>query len=101
MFSCSPCFWIVWTLAAFGEELVYRGYLMNRVAELACGSSRAWAVSLVVVRSTRRLDSISSWSSLQCGLVPARRGLIRSLGGNPDCATVSTKRRNHLCVTRR
>lgn len=40
---------LVWTLAAFGEELVYRGYLMNRVAELAGGSSMAWAASLVVV----------------------------------------------------
>ena len=40
---------LVWTLAAFGEELVYRGYLMNRVAELAGGSSRAWTLSLVVV----------------------------------------------------
>ena len=40
---------LVWTLAAFGEELVYRGYIMNRMAELAGGSSRAWALSLVVV----------------------------------------------------
>jgi membrane protease YdiL (CAAX protease family) len=40
---------IVWTLAAFGEEFVYRGYLMNRVAELAGGSGMAWMVSLVVV----------------------------------------------------
>jgi len=39
----------VWTLTAFGEELVYRGYLMNRVAELAGGSQMAWAVSLAVV----------------------------------------------------
>jgi membrane protease YdiL (CAAX protease family) len=40
---------LVWTLAAFGEELVYRGHLMNRVAELAGGSSMVWALSLVVV----------------------------------------------------
>ena len=40
---------LVWTVAAFGEELVYRGYLMNRVAELVGGSTRAWALSLVVV----------------------------------------------------
>ena len=40
---------LVWTLAAFGEELVYRGYLMNRISELAGGSSRAWALSLIVV----------------------------------------------------
>ena len=40
---------LVWTFAAFGEEFVYRGYLMNRVAELAGGSSVAWALSLIVV----------------------------------------------------
>jgi len=40
---------LVWTLAAFGEEFVYRGYLMNRVAELAGGSGTAWALSLLVV----------------------------------------------------
>jgi membrane protease YdiL (CAAX protease family) len=40
---------LVWTLAAFGEELVYRGYLMNRISELAGGSGPAWSLSLVVV----------------------------------------------------
>jgi uncharacterized protein len=40
---------IVWTFAAFGEELVYRGYLMNRVAGLAGGGGAAWALSLLVV----------------------------------------------------
>ena len=40
---------LAWTLAAFGEELVYRGYLMNRVADLGNGSPRAWIVSLLVV----------------------------------------------------
>lgn len=38
-----------WTLAAFGEETVYRGYLMNRVAGLANNSRTAWLVSLVLV----------------------------------------------------
>ena len=37
-----------WTLAAFGEELVWRGYLLNRLAE-ALGSARwSWALSIVV-----------------------------------------------------
>jgi membrane protease YdiL (CAAX protease family) len=40
---------LVWTFAAFGEEFVYRGYLMNRVAELAGGGAAAWAVSLAFV----------------------------------------------------
>jgi hypothetical protein len=40
---------LTWSLAAFGEELVYRGYLMNRVAELFRNTRAAWAVSLVLV----------------------------------------------------
>jgi membrane protease YdiL (CAAX protease family) len=37
-----------WTLAAFGEETVYRGYLMNRVAGLGNNSRAAWIVSLLL-----------------------------------------------------
>jgi membrane protease YdiL (CAAX protease family) len=40
---------IIWILAAFGEELVYRGYLMNRVADLGRGTRTAWIVSLFVI----------------------------------------------------
>src|SRR5262249_42299776 len=40
---------VTWTLAAFGEELANRGYLMNRVADLGADSAAAWAVSFVVV----------------------------------------------------
>jgi uncharacterized protein len=40
---------LVWTLAAFGEELVYRGYLMNHVAELLGSKRGAWAVSLILI----------------------------------------------------
>src|SRR6516162_6388957 len=38
-----------WTLAAFGEEMVYRGYLMNRVADLLNRTRTAWIVSLMAV----------------------------------------------------
>jgi membrane protease YdiL (CAAX protease family) len=38
-----------WTLAAFGEEMVYRGYLMNRVADLFNRTQAAWIVSLILV----------------------------------------------------
>jgi membrane protease YdiL (CAAX protease family) len=38
-----------WTLAAFGEEMVYRGYLMNRVADLFDRTPAAWIVSLLIV----------------------------------------------------
>ena len=38
-----------WTLAAFGEEMVYRGYLMNRVAGLFRRTRSAWVFSLLLV----------------------------------------------------
>src|SRR5579872_2724099 len=38
-----------WTLAAFGEEMVYRGYLMNRVVDLLRPTREAWTISLIVV----------------------------------------------------
>lgn len=40
---------VTWTLAAFGEELANRGYLMNRVADVGGGSRVAWIVSCVLV----------------------------------------------------
>ncbi len=40
---------LIWIIAVLGEELVYRGYLMNRVAGLCGGSRAAWAVSLILV----------------------------------------------------
>jgi len=40
---------LIWILAALGEELVYRGYLMNRVADLGRGTRTAWIVSLFVI----------------------------------------------------
>lgn len=40
---------LAWTVAAFGEELVYRGYLMNRVADLLNRTRGAWMLSLIVV----------------------------------------------------
>jgi uncharacterized protein len=43
-------FWLVlvWTLAAFMEELVFRGWLMTRVAEIGSCSRGAWIVAAVV-----------------------------------------------------
>jgi CAAX protease family protein len=37
-----------WTLAAVGEEYVYRGYLMRRIAQALGGSRRAWIAALAV-----------------------------------------------------
>lgn len=38
-----------WTLAGFGEELVFRGYFMNRVADLVGANRAGWLISLIVV----------------------------------------------------
>jgi CAAX protease family protein len=40
---------LTWTLFAIGEELVFRGYLMNRVAGIFHETRASWAVSLLVV----------------------------------------------------
>ena len=40
---------LVWTLGAMGEELVYRGYLMNRLAGLLRDTRTAWVVGLVMM----------------------------------------------------
>ena len=42
---------LTWTLAAFGEELVWRGYLMNRAADLGKRTRAAWVVSLLAVNA--------------------------------------------------
>ena len=40
---------LAWTLAAVGEEVVYRGYLMTRVAELFRPGATATAIGLVTM----------------------------------------------------
>jgi len=39
---------VAWTLAAFGEEFVYRGYLLTRIARALGGAPRAWVGALTV-----------------------------------------------------
>lgn len=40
---------IVWTFAAFGEEIVYRGYLLLRAADLGKRSTMAYWMAMVAV----------------------------------------------------
>jgi membrane protease YdiL (CAAX protease family) len=40
---------IVWTFAAFGEEIAYRGYLLVRGADLGTRSTPAWWISMLFV----------------------------------------------------
>jgi len=39
---------LVWTFAAFGEEIAFRGYLITRIAGLLGGQKGAWVVALLV-----------------------------------------------------
>jgi hypothetical protein len=38
---------ITWTVAAFGEEIIYRGYMMNRVADFFKNSRSRWIIGLL------------------------------------------------------
>lgn len=38
---------ITWTIAAFGEETIYRGYMMNRVADFFRNSKRGWLIGIL------------------------------------------------------
>ena len=40
---------VVWTFAAFGEEIAYRGYLLTRAADVGGRSAAAYWISIVVV----------------------------------------------------
>ncbi len=40
---------LVWILAAFGEELAYRGYWLNRTADLVGRTPAGWAVAIAAV----------------------------------------------------
>jgi len=39
---------LAWTLAALGEEFVYRGYLLTRIARVLGDTPRAWTGALIV-----------------------------------------------------
>lgn len=38
----------VYVVSSFGEEVVYRGFLMSRVAELGGGSRAAWSIAVAI-----------------------------------------------------
>ena len=43
-------FWlgVTWTIAAFGEEMVYRGYILNRAAGLFGGKPSRWVFAAII-----------------------------------------------------
>ena len=40
---------LVWTFAAFGEEIAYRGYLLTRAADIGKRSTAAYWIGIVLV----------------------------------------------------
>ncbi|HEY6071159.1 MAG TPA: type II CAAX endopeptidase family protein [Chthoniobacterales bacterium] len=40
---------LAWTLAAFGEETVWRGYLLNRFADILGRSTTGWIISAILI----------------------------------------------------
>jgi len=40
---------LIWTFAAFGEEIVYRGYLLKREADIGGRSPGAYWMGIVLV----------------------------------------------------
>jgi hypothetical protein len=65
---------LVWTLAAFGEEMAYRGYVLERAAALGHHSSAAYLVSMLVVSL---LFGVGHWYQGAAGVVgSAITGLV-------------------------
>jgi len=58
---------VAWTLAAFGEEMVFRGYLMNRISDLVGNGRTGWISALVA-------------SSLIFGVAHGYQGLAGVIG---------------------
>ena len=73
-----------WTLAAFGEEMVWRGYVMNRVADLLGRRKHSWMLSLVIVSIVFGLahgyQGLTGW--IEEGLAGIALGLMYLRTGN-------------------
>jgi uncharacterized protein len=39
---------VSWTIAAFGEEMAYRGYVLNRLADLFGNSQFSWGIGVMI-----------------------------------------------------
>lgn len=65
-----PC---VWLFAAFGEEFLYRGYLMTRLSQLLGGGRAAWALAIV---GQAVLFALAHWYQGPVGMVPIGIGAV-------------------------
>src|SRR5260370_30353013 len=90
---------LIWIVAAFGEELVYRGYLMNRIADLGRGTRTAWIVSLFLISAlfgfshyqqgiTGIIEEGSDWLILGWRDLACRRNLAIPIVPHGVCHTV-------------
>lgn len=79
-----------WTLAAFGEELFWRGYLMNRVADVFGRTNAAFIVSLVIVNIVFGLahgyQGLTGW--IEEGLAGLFLGLMYLRTGRNLCVPI-------------
>ena len=66
-----------WTLAAFGEEMVYRGYLLNRFLDLF-GTSKA-APAMALVASSLVFSMAHVWQGVSGILDSAFMGVLYGL----------------------
>jgi membrane protease YdiL (CAAX protease family) len=90
---------LVWVLGALGEELVYCGYLMNRIAGLFRNRRAAWTVSLVAVSvafGCAHLDQGSTGmvENILNGLLLG--GLYLACGRNLPCRRLHMRSRTRL-----
>ena len=58
---------VAWTLAAFGEEMIFRGYFMNRIVDLSGNGRAGWISALLL-------------SSLLFGMGHGYQGLAGAIG---------------------
>ncbi len=63
----------VWTVAAFGEEMAYRGYFLNRLAELWPGRPRLF---FGLVASSLLFGMVHLWQGLSGAILNAGVGFI-------------------------
>lgn len=68
---------IVWLTSAFPEEVIWRGFLMTRLAKLGGGSATAWSVALVV--TSAHFGAVHLYQGLAGVLATGVAGLLLGL----------------------
>ena len=54
---------VAWTLAAVGEEFVFRGYLLTRLAQVLGGTPRAWFAGVLLTSAAFGLGHVYQGAS--------------------------------------